>query len=310
MHKLLIFTIITFSYNFSAIYSANSRSFSTSDLLGENNDQNDILNNNLDNDENLLQSDPLKQPSIQGPPAWFQNLTKKCWPTAKRLADNQGSVVDIATNGDEEDWECVAKTIYANPDSPSGAIKHTAPCINRSSEWNTREDSVNLLTLKTDPKMQKLLAWMTRLIFIILQMTMLALGCEILIDEVKKHAAKPVGAIIAVTAQFGVMPLAAFALGRLLKMDFYPSIALIICGCCPGGNLSNLLAYGVRGDMNLSILMTTCSSIGGLALMPVMIALYGGWTKAIFAADPASSGVALTGFGWKEKYISEIRPYI
>lgn len=46
-----------------------------------------------------------------------------------------------------------------------------------------------------------------------------------------------------------------------------------------------MLAYGVRGDMNLSILMTTCSSISGLALMPLMIWFYGSWTESRFETD-------------------------
>ena len=140
------------------------------------------------------------------------------------------------------------------------------------------------LELNTDDFTKKLLKLMTAGIFMVLQFTMLGLGCEIKISEVKKHAKKPVGAIIAVSAQFGVMPLAAFGISRALDLDFYPSIALIICGCCPGGNLSNMLAYAVRGDMNLSILMTTCSSIGGLIAMPILTFVYGTWTREIFKA--------------------------
>lgn len=234
------------------------------------------------------------QPQI---PEWVKTVSRPCLPMMKKLNQNKTVIVDIAVDGNQDDWSCAAEIISKNPNSDAGAVKYTAPCLNRSNEWNSREDSVNLLALKTIPKNQKLLKAMTLLIFFILQMTMLALGCEILISEVKKHANKPIGAIVALVAQFGVMPLGAFTICRLLKLDFYPSIALIICGCCPGGNLSNLLAYGARGDMNLSILMTTCSSIGGLAAMPIMIFLYGGWTKAIFTSDPATADAELIIFG-------------
>lgn len=29
------------------------------------------------------------------------------------------------------------------------------------------------------------------------------------------------------------------------------TVVVLICGCCPGGNLSNILALALQGDMNL-----------------------------------------------------------
>ena len=69
--------------------------------------------------------------------------------------------------------------------------------------------------------------------------------------EIVKHAKKPKGVIIALTSQFVIMPAAALGMTKLFKLDMYTSIAVLICGCCPGGNLSNILAYAFDGDMNL-----------------------------------------------------------
>lgn len=231
-------------------------------------------------------------------PTWQKLIAKdhgkQCLMIGKQLKQNRSVIMDIVAKGDETKWNCVSDLLRKNPESQvtagifskqtklSAQVESTADCIERSADWNHREDTMMFLGLNTDDLTKKLLKLMTAGIFMVLQFTMLGLGCEIKISEVKKHAKKPYGAIIAVSAQFGVMPLAAFVISRALDLDFYPSIALIICGCCPGGNLSNMLAYAVRGDMNLSILMTTCSSIGGLIAMPILTFVYGTWTKEIF----------------------------
>lgn len=71
------------------------------------------------------------------------------------------------------------------------------------------------------------------------------------ITEIAQHARRPKGVIIALFSQFVVMPAAAFGLTQLFDLDLYSAISVLICGCCPGGNLSNILAYALNGDMNL-----------------------------------------------------------
>ena len=70
-------------------------------------------------------------------------------------------------------------------------------------------------------------------------------------EEIFKHAKKPKGVIIALLSQFIIMPAASYLLGELFQLETFAAIAVMIAGCCPGGNLSNLLAYALRGDMNL-----------------------------------------------------------
>ena len=70
-------------------------------------------------------------------------------------------------------------------------------------------------------------------------------------EEIFKHAKKPKGVIIALLSQFLIMPAASYLLGELFQLETFAAIAVMIAGCCPGGNLSNLLAYALRGDMNL-----------------------------------------------------------
>lgn len=47
------------------------------------------------------------------------------------------------------------------------------------------------------------------------------------------------------------MQLLAFLLALIFKLDEVAAVAVLLCGCCPGGNLSNLMSLLVDGDMNL-----------------------------------------------------------
>ncbi|KAG5265381.1 hypothetical protein AALO_G00241780 [Alosa alosa] len=109
---------------------------------------------------------------------------------------------------------------------------------------------------------------------IILFITMVSLGCTMEIAKIKAHILRPKGVAIAVVAQFGIMPLTAFSLAKALQLNPSEAVAVLICGCCPGGNLSNVFALALQGDMNLSIVMTTCSTVLALVMMPILLYLY------------------------------------
>nr|XP_046268074.1 sodium/bile acid cotransporter-like [Scatophagus argus] len=109
---------------------------------------------------------------------------------------------------------------------------------------------------------------------IILFITMISLGCTMEISKIKTHLLKPKGAAIALLAQFSIMPLTAFCLAKVLQMDPIKAVTVLICGCCPGGSLSNIFSLAIKGDMNLSIVMTTCSCIAALGLMPLLLFIF------------------------------------
>lgn len=86
---------------------------------------------------------------------------------------------------------------------------------------------------------------------VILFITMISLGCTMEISKIKTHLFQPKGVAIALLAQFGIMPLTAFSLAKTLQMDPVKAVTVLICGCCPGGSLSNIFSLAIKGDMNL-----------------------------------------------------------
>ncbi|KAF6132896.1 solute carrier family 10 member 4 [Phyllostomus discolor] len=104
--------------------------------------------------------------------------------------------------------------------------------------------------------------------------TMLGLGCTVDVNHFGAHVRRPVGALLAALCQFGFLPLLAFLLALVFSLDEVAAVAVLLCGCCPGGNLSNLMSLLVDGDMNLSIIMTISSTLLALVLMPLCVWIY------------------------------------
>ncbi|KAJ8288878.1 hypothetical protein COCON_G00015370 [Conger conger] len=135
----------------------------------------------------------------------------------------------------------------------------------------TPHNSTGKMGLVFDPVTDKAVNCLT---VIILCTTMVSLGCTMEVAKIKVHILKPKGVAIALVAQFGIMPLAAFMLAKIFQVDPMEAVTILICGCCPGGNLSNVFTLALEGDMNLSIVMTTCSTVMALGIMPLLLFLY------------------------------------
>lgn len=119
------------------------------------------------------------------------------------------------------------------------------------------------------------------LVFLLL-LIMLSLGCTMEFGKIKAHFWKPKGLAIALIAQYGIMPLTAFALGKVFRLNNVEALAILVCGCSPGGTLSNVFSLAMKGDMNLSIVMTTCSTFCALGMMPLLLYIY---SRGIYAGD-------------------------
>ncbi|XP_048400213.1 sodium/bile acid cotransporter 4 [Stegostoma tigrinum] len=116
--------------------------------------------------------------------------------------------------------------------------------------------------------------WINVLVAGVLSITMLGLGCTVQVRQLGQHLRSPVAPLLAAASQFVIMPLVAFLLALAFSLGEVAATAVLLCGCCPGGNLSNILSLLVHGDMNLSIIMTISSTLLALLLMPLCLWIY------------------------------------
>jgi predicted Na+-dependent transporter len=116
-------------------------------------------------------------------------------------------------------------------------------------------------------------------IFIILMLffVMVGMGLTLTLKEFALVFKKPRGIIIGQILQFGIMPLLALGLGYSLGFyEQYPFIfvGMILITVIPGGVTSNLMTYYAKGDLALSISLTSFSTVLSLIFTPLLLALY------------------------------------
>jgi len=104
-----------------------------------------------------------------------------------------------------------------------------------------------------------------------LMLIMLGMGLTLRPDDLLalKHAGKPV--LLGVFLQYMVMPLTAWLLVILLGLPKMLALGVLLVGCCPGGTASNVVAWLARGDVTLSVAMTTASTLLAPILTPLWL---------------------------------------
>lgn len=83
-------------------------------------------------------------------------------------------------------------------------------------------------------------------------------------------ARRPLPVVIGVVAQFVIMPSIGWAVSMALGLPPALAAGVILVGCCPGGTASNVVSYLARGDVALSVAMTSVSTILAPLLTPLL----------------------------------------
>ncbi|XP_030321150.1 ileal sodium/bile acid cotransporter [Calypte anna] len=109
---------------------------------------------------------------------------------------------------------------------------------------------------------------------IMLALVMFSMGCNVELKKFLGHIKRPWGIFVGFLCQFGIMPLTGFLLALIFNVLPIQAVVVMIMGCCPGGTASNVIAYWVDGDMDLSISMTTCSTLFAMGMMPLCLFIY------------------------------------
>ena len=117
-----------------------------------------------------------------------------------------------------------------------------------------------------------------RLINPLLGVIMFGMGLTLKAEDFKVVFSRPKDVLVGCLAQFTVMPLLAFALTKIFRLEPALSIGVILVGCCPGGTASNVITYLSKGDLALSVGMTAVSTLLAPVLTPLLVWLLAGET--------------------------------
>lgn len=116
----------------------------------------------------------------------------------------------------------------------------------------------------------------TQLLGVMMMVIMLGMGASLTFKDFRIAFKKPKGILIGLVCQYGIMPFVAYTLAVLLGLSPALAIGLILMGCMPGGTTSNIFAYFSKGTLALSIMMTICSTLVAVAVVPLLLAFYSG----------------------------------
>ncbi len=112
--------------------------------------------------------------------------------------------------------------------------------------------------------------WVTYLLMIV----MFGMGTTMKLSDFAIVFKRPRDVVIGCLAQFIVMPLLAFSLGKLFGLDNELLVGVVIVGTCPGGTSSNVMTYLSKGDTALSVGMTSINTLLAPFLTPLLTYFY------------------------------------
>lgn len=118
---------------------------------------------------------------------------------------------------------------------------------------------------------------------------MLSMGLTLTFEDFRRCLRNPWTVGVGFLAQYIIKPMLGFFIAMTLKLSAPLATGLILVSCCPGGQASNVATYISKGNVALSVLMTTCSTIGAIVMTPLLTKLLAGQLVPVDAAGLAIS---------------------
>lgn len=106
---------------------------------------------------------------------------------------------------------------------------------------------------------------------ILLGFIMFTMGMTLTLPDLKVLRTAPHAVFIGLILQYTVMPLSGWALGVLFGLDPMLIVGMVLLGSVPGGTASNIVTYLARGNVALSVAMTSLSTLVSPLLSPLLI---------------------------------------
>jgi BASS family bile acid:Na+ symporter len=113
----------------------------------------------------------------------------------------------------------------------------------------------------------------TELKFIIIPLLatiMFSMGLTLQMNDFRCALSMPKLILSGLFMQYTIMPLAALLIARLLQLEPVLTIGMILVGSAPGGTASNVITYLARGNVALSITLTSFSTLLAILLTPAI----------------------------------------
>jgi predicted Na+-dependent transporter len=160
-------------------------------------------------------------------------------------------------------WLLWLSTVLLGVLAPAGAVDNA-----------TRSSAV------ADDPVEMLLVVITVVTYFYLSVVMFGVGASVKLEDVLSvfRDQKAVFAV-GLASQYLVVPaICRFVADVLLKLPNRDVFVIVLIGCCPGGTISNAMAYFARGNIALSVAMTAVSNTLAFGTLPLLLMV---WTTGL-----------------------------
>ncbi|MEU5835495.1 bile acid:sodium symporter family protein [Streptomyces diacarni] len=131
--------------------------------------------------------------------------------------------------------------------------------------------------------------WINPLLMVI----MFCMGLTLTLPDFALVFKNPLPVLGGVAAQFILMPSMGWLVATLLQLEPALAAGLILVGCAPGGTASNVVSYLARGNVALSVAMTSASTLLAPLLTPALALWLAGQYMPVDAGSMAVSVIKI-----------------
>src|SRR5690606_8424445 len=114
-------------------------------------------------------------------------------------------------------------------------------------------------------------SWLGVYIVPLLGLIMFGMGLTLSKADFAEVFRRPITVLIGVLGQFIIMPALAWVLTTVLALPPEVAVGVILVGCCPGGTSSNVMTFLARGDLALSVAITSVTTLLAPIVTPALI---------------------------------------
>lgn len=111
---------------------------------------------------------------------------------------------------------------------------------------------------------------------VLLGLVMLGMGLTLTKDDFSAVFTRPRDVAIGVAMQFIIMPLIGVGLAHMLNMSPELAAGFILVGCVPSGTSSNVMTYLAKGDVALSVTLSSITTLLAPFVTPYLFLMLGG----------------------------------
>lgn len=130
---------------------------------------------------------------------------------------------------------------------------------------------------------------------------------------------RPRAVLLGLCAQFLIMPLAAWSVSTALGLSGALLVGMVLVGAAPGGTASNVIVYLAKGDVALSVTLTSMATMLAPVLTPLLVLWLAGsdlpvgfWdlfsSIAQIVLIPVIAGIVVRAAA--RRYVERVLPYL